>query len=108
MSQALAAATSLASLLRKSAPHQVAEAEELLRTSLDLLVQSQGALHPETLVAKNQLGQLLHETGRQDEALSLLQDTHNIRTNIVLLTLEIRLLQLKNRPLAPTSLIMMC
>ena len=83
VSQALAAATSLASLLRKSAPHQVAEAEELLRTSLDLLVQSQGALHPETLVAKNQLGQLLHETGRQDEALSLLQDTLTGRLEVL-------------------------
>ena len=42
-------------------------------------VATQGALHPETLVAKNQLGQLLHDRGRQagwlDEALPLLQDT---------------------------------
>ena len=73
--KALCARTSLASLLRRSSAGRLAEAEELLRVSLTTLRSAQGPLHPETLVATNQLGQLLHEKGRLMEALPLLRET---------------------------------
>jgi hypothetical protein len=59
---------------------QIAEAEKTLRTALELGRKFQGANHLQTLQVQLQLGQLLQQTSRRQEARALLQDALDIVT----------------------------
>ena len=82
--------TNLATILRSRADSQqegaevtLDEAEELLWTSLDIRHSIRGHRHPETLIAANQLGQLLHKRRQFGQARQLLQFTLEARREVL-------------------------